>query len=226
MSQFQGFPKDTFAFLKALENNNSKGWFDENRAWYESAWKGPALDFIAVLSDQMSALQPPLQAVPKLNGSLRRINRDLRFSKDKTPYNPRLHLVFWAGAHPNRSAGFHFVLHGDGIGYGAGAFGFNATTLTTYRDAVMDPRRRALLIEALDVAETVGSILEPPALARVPKGYNGDPSCEGLLKQKSVVARTMQNKPLPEWLESGEAIDAVLALTRAHLPLIRWLQKL
>ena len=98
-----GFSKQTFQFLTGLEANNSKDWFEDNRKAYETHWKDAALDFIAAVSDRMAALDPALRAEPKLNKSLRRINRDVRFSKDKSPYNARLHMVFWAGHHPNRS---------------------------------------------------------------------------------------------------------------------------
>ncbi|NND18401.1 MAG: DUF2461 family protein, partial [Silicimonas sp.] len=93
------FTRETFDFLRDLSRNNSKDWFDANRDRYEAHWKAAALDFIADISADMAALSPPLAAQPKLNGSLRRINRDVRFSKDKSPYTARLHMIFWAGGH-------------------------------------------------------------------------------------------------------------------------------
>lgn len=226
MGSFQGFPKSTFEFLQGLEKNNSKDWFDANRDTYDHSWKTPALDFIAALSGEMAQLSPPLQSVPKLNSSLRRINRDVRFSKDKTPYNARLHLVFWAGTHPNRSAGFHFVIHSGGIGFGAGAFGFDAAALTAYRDAVMVDEKRQALQKALQVAHRVGSELEAPALARLPRGYVCDADWADLLRHKSVVARTPENIQLPGWITNNGAVDGLMALAKAHAPLIAWLHAL
>ncbi|MCP4184933.1 MAG: DUF2461 domain-containing protein, partial [Hyphomicrobiales bacterium] len=76
----------------------------------------PALQFIAAMQPIVSEFDPPLKAEARLNGSLRRIHRDVRFSKDKTPYNPRLHIIFWAGCHPNRSPACHIVLSAKHLG--------------------------------------------------------------------------------------------------------------
>lgn len=104
------FTDATFRFLGDLARNNAKDWFEANRDRYEAHWKAPAIAFIREIAPRMAALDPPLKAEAKINGSLRRINRDVRFSKDKSPYSPSLHMVFWSGDHPNRSPGMHVVL--------------------------------------------------------------------------------------------------------------------
>ncbi len=161
---FNGFSDETFAFLRDLQANNTKEWFDANRDRYEAIWKGEAQDLIAALSGPMSRLDPPLKAVPRLNGSLRRINRDVRFSKDKSPYSPRLHLIFWTGEHPNKSPGMHLVLHPDGIGYGAGAWGYEPAALKRLRKRISDPKDRAVLLKAIAAAQAVGSEFGEPDL--------------------------------------------------------------
>lgn len=223
---FQGFKPDLFTFLQGLAANNSKTWFEAHRPDYETYVKSAAQDFVASVSSEMAALAPPLQAIPKVNGSLRRINRDIRFSKDKTPYHSYMHLVFWAGDHPNRSAGMHLIIKPDGIGYGAGHFGMTPDVLTAYRKAVCDPIKRKHLLAALKQAEQAGSTLEAPHLVRLPKGFEADEGWEHLLRYKSVVARTMSDKPIPVWLTDGGHVDGLLSLTRAHLPLIAWLHAL
>ncbi|WP_380052389.1 TIGR02453 family protein [Falsihalocynthiibacter sp. SS001] len=219
---FDGFDPKLFEFLHGLEANNSKTWFDAHRSDYEWFYKNAAEELVADISQELSALG--LKAMPKVNGSLRRINRDVRFSKDKSPYHAHMHLVFWSGDHPNRSAGMHFVIKAAGIGYGAGHYGMNADILTRYRAVVCDESKRAALQEALAAAKAVGSELEPPALARVPKGFEANPDWEDLLKHKSIVARTMTDQPHPAWLTNQNAKDGILDLTKAHLPLIAWLR--
>ena len=130
------FTKATFDYLSDLQANNSRDWFEANRALYETHWKEAALDFIADLSGRMAKLDPALIGEAKLNKSLRRINRDVRFSKDKSPYSGRLHMVFWRGGHPNRSPGMHFVLHPEGIGYGAGQWGLEPAALKRIRERI------------------------------------------------------------------------------------------
>ena len=145
------FTNETFAFLKDLEANNSRDWFEANRDRYEAYYKDAALAFIAELSGRMAALDPPLQAVPKLNGSLRRINRDVRFSKDKSPYSARLHMIFWAGEKPIGGPGMHVVLSPKGVGYGGGHFGIEPARLSTLRTRILGPDGDGL-IAALDAA--------------------------------------------------------------------------
>ena len=217
------FTKKTFDYLKDLEGNNDKTWFEANRERYEMHWKSPALDFIAAVSGRMAKLDPALQASPKLNGSLRRINRDARFSKDKSPYNPRLHIVFWSGEHPNRSPGMHFVLSKEGVGYGAGLWGIEPKALQSYRARILDADEGDRLVSALERAAEVGCRMGKPELARMPKGFNAEGPRAELLRYKSFVARTHE-KPSPQSRIIGKkAEDWVMQTTEALMPLIRWL---
>ena len=215
------FEDDTFAFLAELEANNSKDWFDANRDRYEAVWKTPALDFIAALSQDMSALSPSLKAEARLNGSLRRINRDVRFSKDKSPYSPRLHLVFWHGSHPNRSPGMHFVLNPQGVGFGAGQWAIEPERLKTLRTRIVD--NASEFIDALDHAASVGCRLGKPDLARGPKGFEATGRAADFLRYKGFVARTHDEDAPRDVLIGPCAAEWVLGQTNALLPLIRWL---
>ncbi|MCB2129252.1 MAG: TIGR02453 family protein [Rhodobacteraceae bacterium] len=217
------FGPETFEFLRDLAAHNSRDWFEANRDRYENVWRDPALRFIAAVQPAMEALDPPLRAEARLNGSLRRINRDVRFSANKAPYSARLHLVFWAGRHPNRAPGMHIVLHPDGIGFGAGQFGLEPAGLAAIRARILDPKDRARLLGSLAEAEKAGSRLTDPDLARLPRGYDAEGDWTHLLRRKAFVARTHDRLPVPDWLFGPQAADEVLRLTQAHLPFIRWL---
>ncbi|NNE79164.1 MAG: DUF2461 domain-containing protein [Silicimonas sp.] len=217
------FTKDTFAFLAELEANNSKDWFDANRDRYEAHWKGAALDFTADIAPDMARLDPALQAVPKLNKTLRRINRDVRFSKDKSPYNARLHMIFWTGVHPNRSPAMHVVLQPDGIGYGAGQFGLEPAALAHHRRRILGKDGKAL-IAALDQASGVGCRMGDPELARLPKGFEAEGRAGELLRHKAYVVRTHDNLAPKSKIIGGGAKSWVMEVTAALLPLIRWLK--
>lgn len=220
------FPPETFAFLKDLEANNSKDWFEANRDRYEAFWKAPALAFIEALAPDMAGFDPGLKAEAKINGSLRRINRDVRFSRDKSPYSASCHIVFWTGDHPNRSPGMHFSLHPGGVGYGAGMWGLQPAQLQTWRDLVTDRVEGPKVLAALDAAEKVKSTLGEPDLARLPKGYSADGRTAELLRFKSLVARTRGTGAGPKVLTGAGARDWALDMTRAHLPLLRMLMLL
>jgi uncharacterized protein (TIGR02453 family) len=226
MPQFSGFAPETFAFLADLAANNRRDWFEANRERYERAWRAPALDFITALSPGMAAMEPPLKAVPKLNASLRRINRDTRFSADKTPYEPWLHLIFWPGEQANKGAGFHFVLRADGIGYGAGRYGFDGELLERYRARLQDTAARDALLAAIEEARAIGCHLDAPHLKTAPKGHVATPELELLLRYKGIVARTREDQTLPDWIRGPEAVTEVLTRCRRLMPLISWLHDL
>ncbi len=217
------FTAETFGFLADLEANNSKDWFEANRDRYEAHWKAPALAFIEDLGPEMARLDPALKSSARINGSLRRINRDVRFSKDKSPYNASLHLVFWTGEHPNRSPGMHFVLSPEGVGYGSGMWGLQPAQLRTWRDMVVDRVEGPNIEKALGAAERVGCTLGKPELQRLPRGFEAEERVGELLRHKSVVARTRGDPASPDVITGEGAHDWVFAMTRAHLHLLRLL---
>ena len=220
-----GFSQATFDFLRDLSNNNSKAWFDENRDCYEASWKSPALDFIDDVGHALKDVNPKLKAEARLNGSLRRINRDVRFSRDKSPYNPRLHMIFWTGSHPNKSPGLHIVLQPEGVGFGAGVFGLSPAELSTYRDRIMDPSDFADLTNALQRAKSVGCEMDAPDLARLPRGFDATGEQAALLRHKSYVARTLGD-PAPASSVMGKGgVDWVVEQANALTPLLSWLVK-
>ena len=221
--RFSGFPRETIQFLSDLKQNNSRDWFEANRGRYESAWKTPALDLIAALVAPMAALDPPLKSEARLNGSLRRINRDVRFSRNKSPYKARLHMIFWSGSHPNQSPAMHFVLNPDGLGYGAGVFGLAPPDLQALRNRIVDSAERTRLLTAIARATSAGCSLGAPDLTRLPRGYEASGDWEHLLRRKSLVMRTRHDNGTPDWIFTENCIGQLMAITRELMPLIRWL---
>jgi len=223
VTEFSGFPKELVSFLRDLAADNDKDWFVANRAIYDEAYMAPALVFIEALSPRLAKLSPPLQAVPKLNGSLRRIHRDVRFSKDKRPYNTRLHLVFWTGDHPNRAPAMHFVVAHDHLGFGSGQWGFGPDALKRYREAVADQMKARALQSAIDKACAGGVYeLSEPVLARVPKGFDADAPHAELLRHKGIVVKGGGDTH-PAVLFSPDIVDWTLEQIRLTMPLHRWL---
>lgn len=81
------FTPDIFAFLRDLATNNNRAWFHENKQRFEDSVRQPALDFITDFVEPLETLSPHFVADSRtVGGSLFRIHRDTRFSKDKTPY--------------------------------------------------------------------------------------------------------------------------------------------
>ena len=180
-------------------------------------------DLAAALAPLCEAMMPRLIAVPKLNQSLRRIHQDTRFSKDKTPYQPWLHLILSTGPEINKVSGMHLVLHPEGLGDGAGHYGLEPEALDRMRMRICDSGDRARLLAALETAGQAGSTLDPPDLTRVPKGYDPDPTWDHLLRRKGLILRTQATLTPPDWLFTPRAPEQLADIIRAHLPLLAWL---
>lgn len=81
------FTQSTFNFLDELAANNNKTWFEHNKSRYESLVREPAFDFIEAMEPALKSFAPSFRAdAKKVGGSLMRVFRDTRFSRDKTPY--------------------------------------------------------------------------------------------------------------------------------------------
>ncbi|MDA4844358.1 DUF2461 domain-containing protein [Hoeflea poritis] len=219
---FQGLPRQTVDYLKALKANNNREWFEAHRKDYDDYFVEPALQLIEALSPIAATLDPPHFAVPKLNKSLRRVHRDTRFSKDKTPYHTHIHIVLWTGDHPNRSAGIHLVFSANHFGYGSGHWTFSGDGLERYRTAVQEDSARSELDAALAAAAKVGCTPGEPELRRVPRGFDSDSPAADYLRRKGIVARTHDDPAYDARLFGPDAVDYLTEILKALSPLDRW----
>jgi len=221
-SVFSGFARELIEFLDGLKANNDRAWFDKHRDDYESLFKEPARDFVAAMSGRLGEIAEDLTAEPKIGRSIHRINRDTRFSKDKTPYNTHLHFVFWRGAKPVGSSGFHFVIGPSHVGAGVGNWAFSPDQLVHFRNATANPAKSAALAKAIKTGMAgPGMILDPPALKRVPSGFDAEAPHADLLKHKGIVVRG--DRKIPAALFGPDAIDLALDLFRPLVPVHDWL---
>lgn len=221
---FNGIAKSLPEFLGELADNNNREWFEGNRTRYETLAAEPCLALIEELAPRLAAMDPPHQAVAKVNKSLRRIYRDTRFSKDKTPYHTYLHLIFWAGEHPLRSPGLHLVLSPGGLGLGAGLWAFDKAPLTRYRAAIADKSKRDGLEDALRSAEETGCHLEAPALKRVPAGLDVPEAAEKLARQKGIVVRN-RNEVYDDAVFTPDCADYLIGRLEKLAGIDRWLMQ-
>ena len=156
MPNFNGFPNETTTFLTQLAASNTKEWFDAHRADYEQYWLAPAREFVVAAGKELVQLSPNIQAEPRVNGSIFRINRDIRFSKDKTPYKTTLDIWFWEGVRREAVSGYFLRITPHELGIGVGAHGFDKDRLAAYRAAVVDPRVGATLRKTVTEVESSG----------------------------------------------------------------------
>lgn len=219
---FTQFPPESRAFLAGIAEHNDKTWFDANRPLYEAGFVAAGKAMVEALGPQLAALAPGISYAPRVNGSIMRINRDVRFSKDKRPYKSHLDLWFWHGEARNMSApGFWFRLTKDEVMLGCGVFMFDKEELDGFRQAVIHPRSgRALLAAVAEVSAAGPYVFGEKTRKLPPRGMSTDPDraeyllYEGLNAGITLPVDTAYSPGFPE---------LCLAHYRATWPIGRWL---
>jgi uncharacterized protein (TIGR02453 family) len=222
---FPGFPKQTVRFLAGLRDNNDKTWFEEHRQDYEQALLTPAVAFIEALAPRLRKLDPEIQVDARVNASILRINRDIRFSKDKSPYKDHLDLWFWTGDRKGwESSGFFFRLSPARLLLGAGMHQFAAVVLPRYRAAVADSRKGAALAAIVDRLRKAGYQIGTESYKRVPPGMPADHRRAALLRHGGLHAAW--DGKLPRELGTAAFVAFAVKHFAALAPLHRWLKSI
>jgi len=185
--RFKGFPVAAHEFLEDLEMHNERAWFHEHKDLYERACRRPMELLLAELA--------PLHGA----GRVYRIQRDVRFSNDKTPYKTFVAASFGNGYLSLSPAGFYV---------GTGGWMLEPPLLTRYREAAADDKAGPALERIIATLRKKGyDVGGHGELKVVPRGYPRDHPRAELLKQKSVlVGRTF---PIESWLATRKTIDRI-----------------
>lgn len=223
--KFEGFPREGFQFLSELADNNDKAWFEANRERYENDLLKPALAFVAVVGEGLKQVAPGVQYDLRTNGqgSLMRIYRDVRFSKDKSPYKTRLAGMLWEEeGKKTLSPAFGFEVKADGIGMMAGMFQFDKDQLTKYRQAVVDEVSGKKLEAALKEVAAAGDYgVAGGHYKNVPRGYDPDHRRADLLKHNALYVYAPQVEV--EELVTPRAAEVCLRHFKNMAPVQQWL---
>lgn len=138
--RYARFNRETVAFLVELKNNNNRDWFTENKARYEEQVLDVALRFIQSMQDPLAEFAPRFTAIPKrMGGSLMRVYRDTRFSKNKTPYKTNIGIQFrHEQAKDVHAPGFYVHIDPEQAFLGAGMWRPAAEALHGIRQRISD----------------------------------------------------------------------------------------
>ena len=186
MSQFNGFPKDFFKFFEELKKNNNRDWFNSNKPRYFESVVGPMGDYIVSIAPHLKRISPFYKADPRPHGgSMFRIYRDARFSKDKTPYKTHADCHFRHEAGRDAHApGFYLHIETDRISIGGGIWRPPAKQLGLIREFIADnPSAWEKLVKSAAIRKMGG--VQGDSLIRPPRGYNPDARHIEDLKRKS-----------------------------------------
>ncbi len=224
---FRGFGPGALKFLRALARHNDREWFERHRAVYETEVRDPLRALVEEMDVRLARLAPELVGDPRR--SIFRIHRDVRFSKDKSPYKTNAACQFYhhdAGRGAGQDAegagaGLYFQL-AEGECFVAGGIWMPARpALEKSREAVAaDPEALDRIVGAAGFRRRLGSLSEEAMLTRLPRGYADGHPAAPWLRYKSFTASRM--------LTEREVTSPRLAATierdfAALVPLVRWL---
>lgn len=228
---FPGFPEDALRFLLDLRANNNKPWFEANKARYEASLLEPSRAFVIAMGERLRSIAPGIHAEPQVNRSLFRINRDTRFSADKSPYKTEVGIFFWEGERDRMACpGFYMHLEPGELMLGVGLYLFPPELLARYRDACVHPQSGATLRQAVEqIRAALGQqALEAKAcggnvdhLKRVPAGYDDSHPNAEFLKYKGLHAGV--GGSIPAAFHTPDFVDQAFERFSAMMPLHRWL---
>jgi uncharacterized protein (TIGR02453 family) len=227
--EFTGFRPAAMTFLRRLARNNNRPWFESHRPDYESAVRLPMRALVEEMDVRLARFAPEIIGDPRR--SMFRIHRDVRFSRDKSPYKTHASCWFYhrdAGRQVGQeadggSAGFYFQLSPTDCFLGGGIWMPPRASLGKIREALAeDPAGFAAAVETAPVRRRFGRLDEETMLKRLPRGFaEGHPAGRWLRYQSFTLGRAMT---------PAEALNPRLAATLERdftrlLPLVRWLNR-
>jgi uncharacterized protein (TIGR02453 family) len=219
---FEGFRPEALRFLSDLGANNTRDWFHAHKEEYESLLLEPARDFVVALGESLRAFAPDVNADPRVNGSIFRIARDTRFSKDKRPYKEHLDLWFWIGDR-KVGPGFWFRLEPSGLILGSGKHSFDKGELERFRRAVVD-EPGAVLQRDLERLMADGYEVGGRHYKRLPAGFDGPADRADLLLHNALYAWVQG--PVPDETFDDRFPTYCAERYRPLAPLNEWLAPL
>ena len=207
MSSFTGFPPDALDFFEELEVHNERAWWQANRSRFEAAVRDPMRAMLDELEEHRGAFH------------VFRMNRDTRFSRDKSPYT----LAHAAMAERKGGSTLYVHLSREGLFVGGGIYHPARDQLERFRAAVDDERRGAALedavaaVRACDVEVAGGEA----TLKVAPKGFPRDHPRIHLLRWKGCIAS--RDLGTPPWLHTARAAGEVDRVWQQAEPVLAWL---
>jgi uncharacterized protein (TIGR02453 family) len=226
MTDFAGFPAAALTFLRGLKRNNRRPWFEARRDVYEAAIRDPMRAFIEAVDIKLAPRTPEIVGDPKR--SMFRIHRDVRFSKDKSPYKPWASAWFYhrdagkgVGQDAHGGAGLYFHVEPGTCEIAGGLWMPERGALLKVRDAIAeDPAGFTRVITAAGFKRTWKKLSEQAVLTRTPRGYPPDHPAEKWLRYRSFTSTVMLTDAQ---VRSPRLVDLVVKRYESMLPLVRWL---
>jgi uncharacterized protein (TIGR02453 family) len=186
---FSSFPKEGLQFLRSLKRNNKREWFQERKSIYETHIKRPMEELMAALTADIAEFAPEMVASPRLS----RIYRDVRFSKDKSPY--KTYVAVGTGLPKHEGARYYLHIAAEELFIGGGIYMPTPEDLSAVRNHIAaNPKSFIKLVTAPRFRKLFGAV-EGERLTRVPRGFAADHVAADYLRHKQFyVGRTFPAK--------------------------------
>lgn len=221
---FNGFAVETVRFYRDLTKHNDRAWFEANKDTYREKVLAPAQEFVLTMGERLERVAPGVVADPRTSGSgsIFRIYRDTRFSKDKRPYKTYLGILFWQGTGKKmENPGFYFHLEPKGLMLAAGAYTFTRPDLEAFRKAVIHRTRGPALAEAIRTVAGKGYEIGGSHYKRVPRGFDPEHPNAEYLKHSGLYAYT--EGKIPSELYTSELVGFCLQAFKDMYPIQEWI---
>lgn len=212
-----------FDFLSDLKQNNNRDWFQVNKVRYENDVKEPLLTFIAAFAERAPEISTSIMALPRVSGgSLFRIYRDVRFSKDKTPYKTGAGIHFRHKRGKDVHApGYYLHLEPGDVFAGSGIWKPNTETVTKIRSKIAEHPDQWLAIIA-DKKFQKTFTLGGDSLKRPPKGFDPEhPLIEDLMRKDYLASIILSEKIVCE----PNFLDYYVDLCKIAAPFMEFLTR-
>lgn len=217
---FTRFEPSLVGFLRELEANNERPWFQANKARYEDLVLAPALAFVEAVGARLPTVSPHFLAIPRrTGGSVMRVYRDTRFGGDKRPYKTNLGIQFRHEVGKDVHApGFYFHVDPNLVFLGAGMWRPDRSALGAVRDRIVE--RGDAWREARDAVAGAGFRLGGASLKRAPRGFDAShPLIDDLRRTDFIAVVDLAHADL----QRDTVVDDVLACFAGAGPLVEFL---
>ncbi|ADN09066.1 DUF2461 domain-containing protein [Sulfurimonas autotrophica] len=219
--EFKGFSKKTLPFLESIRKNNNKEWFSAHKKEYEELILNPSRAFVTEMGEHLQALEPFINAIPKINKSLYRIYRDTRRPNALAmPIKERIGVIFWQGNTKRmQSSSFYLHFSPDELYVAVGVRWFEKPMLDAFRETIKNDDKRTQLAKILEdiKAKDKGYTHLEKGYKRYPKGFSADMAHADLSLYKGMATYKMLD---PHLIEDGDKlINTLYKIYEDMLPL-------
>ncbi len=214
--------KNTFQFLKQLDKNNNRDWFEQNRPAYENAKK--EVTRFAEEMINLLAVEEPGFAELKAQQCMFRINRDVRFSKDKRPYKNNLGVYFNTQGKKSETGGYYVHIQPGNSFIAAGIWHPSPQVLAAVRQEIdynFDEWKK--IVDSRSFIKSISApVTENETLTRPPKGYDADNPAIEYIKLKSIIA---SKKLDDDFLMHSSAPANTMKLLKNYTPMLQFVNR-